>query len=154
VTTNVDRCSEWRALASCRLDGELDELQTARLESHLRDCAACRAWSQEISALAQLFHESEPLQPARPLELQVYALRRRFARAVTVGATAASAAAVAAFALGVPGNSISPFGGSGTRVSAAPCASCTKKQAVTQELRSTPTAAAPVHVVNPFVQPE
>lgn len=156
MTTNVDRCSEWRALASCRLDGELDELQTARLEQHLLGCAACRAWAQEIATFTRLLLDSEPARPARPLELRGQALRRRVARASAVGATAASAvaAAVAAFALGVPSSGVSLFSSGNPPVaSVAPCQSCMKKQAVRLALAAPLPTVAPTHVTNPAVEP-
>jgi predicted anti-sigma-YlaC factor YlaD len=151
VTTDADRCSDWRALASCRLDGELDELQTARLERHLRGCAACTSWTREVAALVGLLHESEPVRPASSFELRSHALRRRFLRASTVGATAASAAAVAAFAIALSGTTISRFSSGRTpAVSAAPCTSCVKKTVVTLAAPAPVTAVGPIHVVHPL----
>jgi predicted anti-sigma-YlaC factor YlaD len=153
VRTNGDPCSEWRALASCRLDGELDELQTARLERHLAVCAECANWANDVSALAGLLHETEPVGPAWAFEYRAGALRRRFVRAAVVSATAASAAAVAAFGIVLPGNGlgISIFSSSSAHAAAPlPSASQTKKQALTF---GTPArAAAPVHVANPLFE--
>ena len=147
---DVDRCSEWRALASCRLDGELDELQDARLERHLLECAACRSWTREISAISALVHDSIADCPVSSSELQVHTLRRRLVRSATA-ASAASAAAVAAFVIALPGT-IALFSHSRTAVSAAPCTSCVKKLALTTDgLPSSPRAAvAPVHVAHPL----
>jgi predicted anti-sigma-YlaC factor YlaD len=147
---DVDRCSEWRALASCRLDGELDELQDARLERHLLDCAACRSWSREIAALATLFHDSIADCPVSSSELRTHALRRRLVRSATA-ASAASVAAVAAFAIALPGTIALFSSGRTPLVSAAPCASCVKKQALTFDgLPASAAAAAPVHVAHPL----
>lgn len=153
MRTNGDPCSDWRALASCRLDGELDELQSARLARHLAVCRECSAWANDIASLAGLLHESEPVGPAWEFEHRKDALRRRFVRAALVSATAASAAAVAAFGIVLPGNGlgISVFSsGSGHPAAALPSASQTKKQALTSG--STPPAAAPVHVTNPLAE--
>jgi predicted anti-sigma-YlaC factor YlaD len=146
---DLDRCSEWRALASCRLDGEIDELQDARLERHLLACAACRAWSREIAALVTVIHDSAAVCPVSSSELRTHALRRRLVRSASA-ASAASAAAVAAFAIAVPG-AISLFSsGRASAVSAAPCASCIKKQALTFGVPSVALAVAPVHVAHPL----
>jgi predicted anti-sigma-YlaC factor YlaD len=146
---DVDRCSEWRALASCRLDEELDQLQTVLLERHLVECAACRAWTGEIAALATVLHDSTELCPEPPLELRPHALRRRLVRSASAVA-AASAAAIAVFAMALPGAAISLFSSGRTPVVApAPCTSCVKKQALTT--RAPAPAAAPVHVAHPLV---
>jgi predicted anti-sigma-YlaC factor YlaD len=146
---DVDRCSEWRALASCRLDGELDELQDARLERHLLGCAACRSWTREIAALTTLFHDSVAECAVSPSQLRTHALRRRLVRSATA-ASAASAAAVAAFVIALPGT-IALFSHARTAVSAAPCTSCVKKQALTTDGPPSSTAVAPVHVAHPLV---
>jgi predicted anti-sigma-YlaC factor YlaD len=145
---DVDRCSEWRALASCRLDGELDELQDARLERHLLGCAACRSWSREIAAMAALFQDSMAECPVSSSELRTHALRRRLARSATA-ASAASAAAVAAFVIALPGT-IALFSPARTVVSAAPCTSCVKKLALTTDGLPSSSAVAPVHVAHPL----
>lgn len=147
---NVDRCSEWRALASCRLDGELDELDTARLDRHLLVCEPCRSWTREITALSAVFQDSTAA-PANMLELRTQALRRRLARSASA-ASAASVAAAAAFAIALPG-AISLFSSGATAaVSAAPCASCVKKMVLTHAIpsRSSLTVAGPIHVAHPL----
>lgn len=154
MTTDADRCSDWRALASCRLDGELDELQVARLERHLLTCAACRSWTREIATLAGLLHESEPARPQSSFEFRARALRRRFVRGSAVGATAVSAAAVAAFAIALSGTEIPRFSAGSTHlVSAAPCASCVKKKVLTLAVPTPATAVGPIHVVHPLGDP-
>lgn len=113
-------CSpEWRRLVSCQADGELDDLDAARLESHLAGCLACTAWAAEVSSLAALM-ASDQREPEMRLAPQ--SLRRRRARASLVTASAASvaAAAVAAFALQLnTGSAVSNHGRtSGPRASA------------------------------------
>jgi len=152
VSTQPDRCSDWRALASCRLDGELDELQIVRLEHHLRGCAECRSWTRDVTALSGLLNEPEAVPPTWAFQHRSRALRRRLVGGVAVGATAASAAAVAAFAIALPGHGISFFSSTSTHVSALPCASCTKKQALTLQAAWPTPASAPIHVANPLVE--
>ncbi len=152
---DVDCCTDWRALASCRLDGELDEFQTARLARHLRHCAVCSSWTREVAALGSLLHELEPVQPALSFELRSQALRRRFVRTATFGATAALAATAAVFAIALTGTGISPLAsGNASVVSAAPCVSCVKRQALRATLSPAPPAQAPVHVLNPGLDPD
>jgi predicted anti-sigma-YlaC factor YlaD len=149
---DVDRCSEWRALASCRLDGELDELQDARLERHLIECAACRTWSDEIAALAIVIQDSSVDCMVEASGLRPRALRRRLVHSA-MAASAASAAAVAAFAVVLPG-AISLFSsGRATAAAAAPCASCIKKQVLTNSASSPAKGSPPVHVRHPLEQP-
>jgi predicted anti-sigma-YlaC factor YlaD len=154
VRTELDRCSEWRALASCRLDGELDELAAERLERHLLGCAPCRLWTREAAALADLFHDSMDVSAVTAPDLRTKVLRRRLVHSASAAsaAAAASIAAAAVLVIGMPSAAISLFSSSGApAVSAAPCASCTKKQALTFDgpPSSSPTAA-PVHVATPF----
>ena len=40
----MNPCEEFELLLSARLDGELTEAETARLETHLTHCPRCRAW--------------------------------------------------------------------------------------------------------------
>ena len=44
-------CAQAREAASARLDCELSELEAARFELHLRDCAECRAYAHEIETI-------------------------------------------------------------------------------------------------------
>jgi predicted anti-sigma-YlaC factor YlaD len=156
VTVDVDRCSEWRALASCHLDGELDELRTARLERHLLGCAPCRSWTREAAALADLFHDSMDVSAVTAPDLRTKVLRRRLVHSASAAsaAAAASIAAAAVLVIGMPSAAISLFSSSGApAVSAAPCASCTKKNALTTDGLPSPAAVAPVHVAHPFETP-
>jgi predicted anti-sigma-YlaC factor YlaD len=161
----ADGCGEFRALASIRLDGELDELESARLERHLGVCGPCMTWTREVGALAKVLNESTSVAPTWSSDDLSRPLRWRFVRATSVGAAAVSAAAAAALLLAQPGGGLSLFSsGRGTSASEALCASCMKKQAVTFSFSSrarstTPQrdAAAPIrtHVTspNPLVEP-
>jgi predicted anti-sigma-YlaC factor YlaD len=84
-------CIQAREAASARLDGELSELETARLEAHLRGCADCREYVDEVETIT-LGLRSAPLEGAG---LRVELPRRR---RIPVPAAAAAAAVVAVLA--------------------------------------------------------
>lgn len=155
MTTDVNRCSEWRALASCHLDGELDELQSARLENHLSRCPECTAWVGEVAEIARRLRDADPVAPATAFGPS--GLRHRAMRMTGVAATATSAvaAAVVAFALGLPTQlSLQSPGGSTRAVAGLPCISCVKRQTLRTALSTTLPAGAPVHVLNPVLDPD
>jgi predicted anti-sigma-YlaC factor YlaD len=84
-------CMTAREASSARLDGEIPELDAARLDAHLLACPACRAYAAGISGIAAELR-------AAPLELPRFrvdvgtSLRRR----MPVVAAAAAVALVAA----------------------------------------------------------
>lgn len=97
-----DQCRQSRLLASCELDGELPELDAARLRHHLAECADCATWVADAGAFTGLLRAAEPT--ALEQDIRVTALRRRLSgvsRLVVAGASAA-AAAVAAVLVGFP----------------------------------------------------
>jgi predicted anti-sigma-YlaC factor YlaD len=79
--------------ASRRLDDELTELESARLDAHLRRCPACRDLVGQIAAITEELRRA-PLESAT---VSVFTARRR--RAVPALRVQAAAAAVAAAAL-------------------------------------------------------
>jgi predicted anti-sigma-YlaC factor YlaD len=89
-------CMLARESASARLDGELSELDSVRLDAHLRGCADCYAYSAQIGAIAVQMRAAELEQPGRI----VLPRRRRLAGARMQVAVAAAAVAVAAAAAG------------------------------------------------------
>ena len=92
-------CMQAREAASARLDGELSELEAARLTAHLRDCVACSVYALEISAIAESLRSAELEQPQLDLTLP----RRHLLPGLRVAAAAAAvlaAAAVSAYAVG------------------------------------------------------
>lgn len=111
-TADTHRCSEWRALASCELDGELGELDAARLRRHLTQCGSCAAWFVDVRRLSDVLGTTEPELPRETIA--VPALRRRLARASTLAGAGASAAAaaLAALVVGLPIGSGTPTSGS------------------------------------------
>ena len=92
-------CLQAREAASARLDGELSELEAARLDAHLRGCAACSVYALELSAIAESLRRADLEQPQLDLTLP----RRRALPGIRVAAAAAAVVAVgagSAFALG------------------------------------------------------
>ena len=86
-------CDSAREQLSRRLDHELSELDCARLDAHLEQCAECRAFGAEIRGATKALREA-PLEEAR---FHVSIPRRRFVsvRALQAGAAAAAVALVA-----------------------------------------------------------
>ena len=94
------KCASARESLSRRLDGELSELEAARLDDHLRDCAECSAYARELHAIAIELRSAALEQPK--IMVFVPARRRPLVRAQTAGAAAAivAVAAGSSFAIG------------------------------------------------------
>ena len=90
-------CMLARESASVRLDGELSELEAARLDAHLRVCADCRAYAEEVGAIAGQLRAAALERPEQPFVLP---RRRVFSGMRLQAAVAAAAVAVAALAAG------------------------------------------------------
>jgi predicted anti-sigma-YlaC factor YlaD len=88
-------CMLARESASARLDNELSELETARLDAHLRGCAECLAYAEEIGAIAVRLRGAALERPGQAVVLP----RRRLSGArMQAGVAAAAVAVVAAVA--------------------------------------------------------
>jgi predicted anti-sigma-YlaC factor YlaD len=90
-------CMLARESASARLDNELSELENARLDAHLRGCAECLAYAEEIGAIAVRLRAAAL---ERPAERLVLPRRRVFSGARLQAAVAAAAVAVVAAVAG------------------------------------------------------
>jgi predicted anti-sigma-YlaC factor YlaD len=90
-------CMLARESASARLDGELSELESARLDAHLRGCGDCRAYADEIGAVAVQLRVAALERPGQ----QVVLPRRRALSGVRMQAAAAAAAVLVAAAAAV-----------------------------------------------------
>jgi predicted anti-sigma-YlaC factor YlaD len=91
-------CMSARETASARLDGEVSELEAARLDAHLGGCAECRDFAAEIASIAVGLRAAALEGPQTTIVLPQ---RRRIS--LFTAATAASfviAAAASSFALG------------------------------------------------------
>jgi predicted anti-sigma-YlaC factor YlaD len=130
-------CTRAREAVSARLDGELSELEGARLDLHLRRCAACRAYADQATQIVAELRRA----PLHPVETPVFEARRRR----SVSALRIPAAAAAVFAAAVVGGSFllgQVIGGSGgaptatgTRSSARAAAELASVRADTREQR-------------------
>jgi predicted anti-sigma-YlaC factor YlaD len=91
-------CSRAREAASARLDGELTELEGARLDAHLLACDDCRRYLAEIGAVARTLRAASLEEP----QLAAFVPRRRGWITVHAAAAAVVIAAVtgASFELG------------------------------------------------------
>ena len=102
-------CERGREWISLRLDDELSELAQKMLDSHLARCADCRAFEEQVAAIAIQLRAA----PLEELERPVEIVGRRFrvpARMWSLGAAAASIAAAAVGVVGfIPGSPTSPL---------------------------------------------
>jgi predicted anti-sigma-YlaC factor YlaD len=89
-------CMLARESVSVRLDNELSELETARLDAHLRGCAECLAYAEEIGAIAVRLRGAALEHPGRAVVLP----RRRISGGRMQAAVAAAAVAVVAAVAG------------------------------------------------------
>ena len=84
-----------RELASMHLDGELAELEAARLDLHLGRCAACRAFVETGRSLTSTLRSAEAETLSFPIALP--SARWGYTRVLQAGAAAVAVAAVAFF---------------------------------------------------------
>ena len=96
-------CDRIHELYSASLDGELAELEEARLQSHLASCSACRAYADRAAAAAQLVRTSPLEEPSFPIVIP----GRRLAVARRLQAVAAVAAVVVTVGLSAAVGSLS-----------------------------------------------
>ena len=90
-TTSCERAAQWISL---ELDGELSELERARLARHLDRCASCRVWSAEVGGFTSLLRTAPFVELSAPVAVVVPRVRARRRAAVATLATVAAAAAV------------------------------------------------------------
>jgi anti-sigma factor RsiW len=100
-------CAWAREAASARIDGELGEVESLRLDRHLRACLGCFVHAADIGGLAIAIRCSALEQPATRMFTQRGARPRRRIGAVAVGAALAVATGGVVW-LGFPGSSRSP----------------------------------------------
>jgi len=89
-------CHRTRQHVSLRLDTEVSELEEALVASHLRKCAACRAFAVDLQALTESLRAAPLEEPSVRFQLPRRPARIGVARA----GTAAAAAITAAIAVG------------------------------------------------------
>jgi predicted anti-sigma-YlaC factor YlaD len=89
-------CDRAREAISARIDGELAELDAARLEFHLLDCADCRAFAAEAGAVADALRRADLEPVAGTLFTPLARSRRRRVSAPLAAAVASLVVAAAA----------------------------------------------------------
>jgi predicted anti-sigma-YlaC factor YlaD len=92
-------CDGIRELCSASLDGELSELDAARLEGHLGSCASCRAYVETAQAASRLVRQTPLEEPSFPIV--VPGRRLAVARKLQVGAAAAAVAVTVGFSAAI-----------------------------------------------------
>jgi predicted anti-sigma-YlaC factor YlaD len=90
-TTTCERAAQWISL---ELDGELSELDRARLTRHLDRCPSCRAWSAEVGGFTSLLRTAPLVELSSPVAVFLPRVRARRRAAVATLVTVAAAAAV------------------------------------------------------------
>ncbi|HVM58630.1 MAG TPA: zf-HC2 domain-containing protein [Gaiellaceae bacterium] len=96
-------CMLARESASVRLDGELSELESARLDAHLRVCADCRAYAAEVGAIAEQLRKAALERPGQQIALprrRALSGARMQVAAAAAAVVVAAAAAISSFTLG------------------------------------------------------
>jgi predicted anti-sigma-YlaC factor YlaD len=89
-------CEQVRGHISAGLDGELSEVENARVEAHLGSCAACRAFAGGVREAADVLRTA----PLEELDFAIVLPSRRHALARRIPVAAAAAALAAAVGLG------------------------------------------------------
>jgi len=92
-------CARARESLSAQLDGELQELEFDRLETHLLLCPDCSAWAEQVQDVTALLRAAPLEEPAGRFALPNLRRGWRVSSAVAV----ASAAAVVATMFVAPG---------------------------------------------------
>ena len=85
-------CEQVRAYAAASVDGELSQVEAARLESHLSTCASCRHFAADLGEIAFLVR-STPLE-SLDFPIVLPSTRLRLGRVFQVGAAAVAVVAV------------------------------------------------------------
>jgi anti-sigma factor RsiW len=120
-------CDRVRELVSASLDGELTELEGARVQGHLASCTGCRTYAAGAAEASRLLRET----PLEELGLPIVLPGRRLAVARKLQVAAAAAAFVVTVGLSAAVATISSSPRSNTRSSA----SSSKLRFPEQELR-------------------
>ena len=108
---SLHTCDRMRELYSASLDGELPELDEARVRAHLGACAGCRAYADTAEATSRLLRQT----PLEDLTVQIVVPGRRLAVARKLQVASAAAAVAATIGMSV---ALGTIGGPSTSRSA------------------------------------
>jgi predicted anti-sigma-YlaC factor YlaD len=100
---SLHSCDRVRELVSAALDGELTELEGARVHAHLAACTGCRTYAAGANEASRLLRET----PLEELNLPILLPSRRLAVARKLQVAAAAAALVATVGLSAAVGTIS-----------------------------------------------
>jgi anti-sigma factor RsiW len=89
-------CEQVRGHISASLDGELSEVERARVQAHLGSCAACRGFAGGVRETASVLRAA----PLEGLDFPIVIPSRRLTIARRIPVAAAAAALAAAVGLG------------------------------------------------------
>jgi len=125
-------CDLAREAASRRLDGELSELEWARLDAHLRECGTCREFAVQTAAITGELRRA----PLEPLAVPAFEPRRRpRASALRLQAAAAVLAVAAVGGSFTLGRALSGGGGAPAATSSTTIENITRSRADSVEQR-------------------
>ena len=96
---SLHSCDRIRELYSASLDGELSELDAARLEAHLARCQGCSAYAAAAANASRLVRQTPLEQPSFPIV--VPGRRLAVARQLQVAAAAAAVAVTVGLSVAV-----------------------------------------------------
>jgi anti-sigma factor RsiW len=99
-------CDRMRGYVSAGIDGELSEVEGARLEAHLGSCAACRAYALEAGHTTRLLRDT----PLEELNFAIVLPNRRLAVARKLQIAAAAAALAVTVGLSAVVGAVGPGG--------------------------------------------
>ena len=96
---SLHSCDRIRELYSASLDGELSEIDAARLEAHLATCSGCSAYAAATGTASRLVRETPLEQPG--FRIVVPGRRLALARRFQVAAAAAAVAVTVGLSVAV-----------------------------------------------------
>jgi anti-sigma factor RsiW len=99
-------CDLMRGYVSAGIDGELSEVEGARLEAHLSWCAACRAYALDAGQMTRALRDT----PLQELDFAIVLPSRRLAVARKLQVAAAAAALAVTVGLSAVVGSVGPRG--------------------------------------------
>jgi anti-sigma factor RsiW len=123
-------CEQVRGHISADLDGELSEVEQARVEAHVGSCAVCRAFAGDARRTTSLLRAA----PLEDLDFAIVLPSRRLALARRIPVAAAAAALAAAVGLGALVGGLGPSN-SGPRAASSASAQSASLRFPENELR-------------------
>jgi predicted anti-sigma-YlaC factor YlaD len=92
-------CERSQSVISASLDGEISEVEQAKLDLHLASCAACQAYAAGVAETTRMLRAAPPEELGFAIVLP--SRRLRLARTLQVGAAAAAVAVTVALSAAI-----------------------------------------------------